>query len=335
MKAFAIDEYTGPLHEHLHETERPEPALGEHDVLVEVKAASMNQLDIKLAAGAFKSFLAYDLPLTLGHDLAGIVVATGSKVTQFRAGDRVFGRPRDGRIGTFAERIAATEDDLAHAPASISLEEAASLPLVALTSWQALVELGNVQPGQKVLIHAGAGGVGTIAIQIAKHLGATVATTVSAVNADLVRSLGADTVIDYRTEDFAEQLTGYDLVLDGVGEANLLKSLRVLRPGGKAIGIAGPPTPEFARSVGANVLVRTALAAVSAKVRKQARKLDVQYDFLWMHASGAQLAMISELVDAEAIRPIVAQVFPFEETAAAVAALVEGGRPGKIVTRRD
>lgn len=331
MKAFAIDGYTRPLQE----TEAPEPTLGEHDVLVDVKAASINQLDIKIAEGAFKTLLSYDLPLTLGHDLAGIVIATGAKATRFEKGDRVYGRPRDGRIGTFTERIAVDEKDLAHAPESINLEEAASLPLVALTSWQALVELGNVQPGQKVLIHAGAGGVGSIAIQLAKRLGATVATTVSGANADLVRSLGADIVIDYRSQDFEEQLAGYDLVLDGVGGENLEKSLRILRPGGRAIGIAGPPTPDFARNAGANVVVRTAIAALSAKVRKQARKLGVQYDFLWMRASGPQLATIAELVDAGSIRPLVGEVFPFEQTPAAVAALANGGRTGKIIARRD
>lgn len=331
MKAFAIDGYTHPLHA----SEVPEPTLGEFDVLVDVKAASVNQLDIKIAEGAFKSLLSFDFPLTLGHDLAGVVIATGSKVTRFVTGDLIYGRPRDGRIGTFAERIAVAEGDLAHAPASISLEEAASLPLVALTAWQALVELGNVQPGQKVLIHAGAGGVGSIAIQLAKHLGATVATTASAANTELVLGLGADIVIDYRSQDFEEQLAGYDLVLDGVGGENLLKSLRVLRPGGRAIGIAGPPTPEFALSIGANIVARTAITALSAKVRRRARTLDVQYDFLWMRASGEQLAKITDLVDAGSIRPLVSEVFPFEQTPAAVAALAQGGHAGKIVTRRD
>ena len=331
MQAFAINNYTEPLHL----TTVAEPTLGDHDVLVDVKAASVNQLDLKIAQGAFKSLLEYELPLTLGHDLAGVVLAVGDKVTRFTAGDRVYGRPRDGRIGTFAERIAVAAEELALAPTSIGFEEAASLPLVALTSWQALVELGNVQPGQKVLIHAGTGGVGSIAIQLAKHLGATVATTASATNADLARELGADIVIDYRSEKFAEQLSGFDLVLDGVGEANVLQSIRTLLPGGRAIGIAGPPTPEFARSIGANVLVRTALTAVSAKVRKRAKKHAVQYDFLWMRADGAALAQIAELVDAGAIRPLVAEVFPFEETPTAVDALARGGRPGKIVTRRD
>ncbi|HZA73709.1 MAG TPA: NADP-dependent oxidoreductase, partial [Propionibacteriaceae bacterium] len=239
MRAFVVTKYKEPLQE----AEVPEPVVGEHDVLVQVQAAGLNQLDEKIRLGEFKQILPYKLPLILGHDLAGTVIQVGAKVRGFSPGDEVYARPGTDRIGTFAERIAVAEPDLALKPTSISIEEAGSLPLVALTPWQALVERGNVQSGQKVLIHAGAGGVGSIAIQLAKHLGATVAITVSGSNADFVRELGADVVIDYRTQDFEQLLTGYDLVLDSLGGENLEKSLRVLRPGGKAIGISGPPDP--------------------------------------------------------------------------------------------
>ena len=203
MRAFVIDGYKGALHE----ADVPEPAVGEHDVLVRAVAAGVNQLDEKIRAGEFRQILPYRLPLTLGHDVAGTVIRVGLEGRRLRAGRRVYARPRDGRIGTFAETIAIDETDVSLAPTSISAVEAASLPLVALTAWQALVERGNVQPGQKVLIHGGSGGVGTIAIQLAKHLGAHVATTVSAENADFVRELGADEVIDYRTQDFEEVFT--------------------------------------------------------------------------------------------------------------------------------
>lgn len=331
MKAFVIDHYKDTLHE----ADVPEPELGESDVLVDVKAASTNQLDVKIINGEFKLILPYKSPLALGHDLAGTVVAVGKSATRFAVGDAVYSRPRDGRIGTFAERIAVAEDDLALAPSSVGLREAASLPLVSLTAWQALVEIGDVQPGQKVLIHAGAGGVGSIAIQLAKHLGAAVATTASGSNADFVLGLGADVVIDYRAQDFAELLHDYDLVLDSLGGENLEKSLRTLRPGGKAIGIAGPPTPEFARDAGLNAAVRLAITGMSAKIRKQAKKLGVSYDFLLMHASGAQLAQIAELVDAGTIHPQVGRVFPFEQTPDAVGALTAGGLTGKVVVSRD
>jgi NADPH:quinone reductase-like Zn-dependent oxidoreductase len=330
VRTFGIDKYGASLRA----MGRPEPVVGERDVLVEVHAASVNQLDLKIASGEFKQILRYPMPLALGHDLAGAVTEVGTKVTQFAAGDSVYARPRDGRIGTFAERIAVAEDDLALAPSTVSATEAASLPLVALTAWQALVERGGVHPGQKVLIHAGAGGVGSIAIQLARHLGASVATTASAKNADLVRSLGADTVIDYRTEDFEQHLTGYDLVLDSLAGHNLEKSLRVLRPGGKAIGISGPPTPDFARAAGVSLPVRVGVTALSAKVRRQAKRLGVAYEFLFMHASGQQLAPIAELVDAGAIRPLVGKTFDFDQTPNAMTALEHGGLVGKVVVRR-
>lgn len=240
MRAFVVTKYKEPLQE----ADVPEPTVGEHDVLVRVEAAGLNPLDEKIRAGEFKQVLPYKLPLILGNDVAGTVISVGAAVRGFRPGDEVYARPHQDRIGTFAERIAVAEDDLALKPASINMDEAGSLPLAALTAWQALVERGKVRPGQKVLIHAGAGGVGSIAIQLAAHLGAHVATTASGSNADFVRALGADTVIDYRTQDFEQLLTGYDLVLDSIGGETLAKSLRVLKPGGKAIGISGPRTPR-------------------------------------------------------------------------------------------
>lgn len=327
MRAFVVSKYKEPLHE----VDVPEPTVGDQDVLVLVTAAGLNQLDEKIRAGEFKQILPYTLPVTLGHDVAGTVIRTGSKVRDFKSGDEVYGRVRDGRIGTFAERIAVDQSDLALQPASISALEAASLPLVTLTAWQALVERGNVQPGQKVLIHAGAGGVGSVTIQLAKHLGAHVATTASASNADFVRGLGADVVIDYRTQDFEKELSGYDLVLDSLGGENLEKSLRILRPGGKAIGISGPPDPAFARAAGLNPVLRLAITALSSKIRRHARKLGVGYEFLLMHASGDQLRRITALVDDGALRPIVGKAFPFDETPQAVASMTDGRFRGKTV----
>ena len=327
MRAFVINKYKGPLQE----SDVPEPTVGERDVLVQVQAAGLNVLDAKIRAGEFKQVLPYKLPLIPGNDVAGTVIRVGSKVRAFNPGDEVYARPHQDRIGTFAERIAVDEADLALKPASITMEEAGSLPLVALTAWQALVERGNVQPGQKVLIHAGAGGVGSIAIQLAKHLGATVATTASAGNLDFVRELGADIVIDYRSQDFEQLLSGYDLVLDSLGGQNLQKSLRVLKPGGKAIGISGPPDPAFAREAGMNPLLRLAVAGLSAGVRRQAKKLGVSYEFLFMRASGDQLRHITALIDNGSLRPVVGRVFPFDQTAEALQGLEMGGIRGKAV----
>jgi NADPH:quinone reductase-like Zn-dependent oxidoreductase len=327
MRAFMFDRYKQPIHE----AEVPEPSVGDRDVLVRVRAAGVNQLDEKIRDGAFTAILPYKPPLVLGHDVAGTVIRTGSQVRGFTPGDQVFARPRDGRIGTFAERIAIDEADLALAPATIGPVEAASLPLVALTAWQALVVDGKVTPGQKVLVHAGAGGVGTIAIQLAKHLGAHVATTASGANADFVRELGADEVIDYRTQDFETALSGYDVVLDSVGGENLEKSVRILKPGGKVVGIAGPPDPAFARAAGSNTILKLAIAALSWRIRLQAKRAGVSYKFLWMHASGEQLRQIARLVDDGAIRPVIGGTFRFDQTPQALDALAQGGLRGKVV----
>lgn len=327
MRAFTIDRYNHPLRQ----VDLAEPMVGDHDVLVQVAAAGVNQLDEMIRKGEFKAILPYKTPLTLGHDVAGAVIAVGRAVRQFAPGDQVYARPRDHRIGTFAERIAIDESDAARSPVTVTETEAASLPLVALTAWQALVERGDVKRGDKVLIHAGAGGVGTIAIQLAKHLGAHVATTVSGTNADFARELGADVVIDYRTRNFEKELSGYDLVLDSLGGENLARSLRVLKPGGKAIGISGPPTPAFAETVGLNTLVRWVFAGLSRRIRRQASKLGVTYEFLFMRSSGDQLRTIADLVDEGSIRPIVGATFTFSQTPDALASLGKSGHRGKAV----
>lgn len=313
MRCFAIESYGGPLHER----EVAEPALGDGDVLVRVEAAGLNALDEKIRTGEFTQLLRYDMPLVLGNDLAGTVIGVGSAVSRFEVGDEVYARPGTHRIGTFAERIAVAEADLALRPTTISMAEAGALPLASLTAWQALVERGDLQPGQKVLVHGGAGGVGSIAIQLAKHLGATVATTVSA--------------IDYRNDDFTQIATGYDVVLDSLGGDNLLRSLGVLRQGGIAIGIAGPPDPAFARELGLNPLLKVALGLVSARVRWRARRLGVRYRFLFMHADGDQLRRIAALVDEGAIRPVIGRRFTFDQTPEALEELGTSRFRGKAV----
>jgi NADPH:quinone reductase-like Zn-dependent oxidoreductase len=327
MRAFVLSKYK----EQLQLAEVAEPTVGEGDVLVRVDAASLNQLDVKIAQGEFKQILPYALPLILGNDFAGTVIRVGAKVRGFKPGDEVYARPSQDRIGAFTERIAVAESDLALKPTSIGLEEAASLPLVALTAWQALVERGNLQPGQKVLIHAGAGGLGSIAIQLAKHLGATVAATTSGSNADFVRELGADVVVDYRTQNFEQLLEGYDLVLDSLGGENLEKSLRILRPGGRAIGLSGPPDPAFARQAGLNPALRMAITGISHGIRGKAKRLGVTYEFLFMRASGEQLREITRLVDEGSLHPVVDRVLPFDQTVEGLAALRKGGIRGKVV----
>lgn len=327
MKAFVVQSYKKPLKR----VDIAAPKVGDRDVLIQVEATSLNQLDEKIRLGEFKAFLRYRRPFVAGHDVAGTVVAVGPRVTEFATGDPVYARLGDGQIGAFAERVSARVGDVALRPRSISVEEAASLPLVALTAWQALVVIGRVKPGYKVLIHAGTGGVGSIAIQLAKHLGASVATTASAANADLARDLGADVVIDYRTESFDDVLSGYDLVLDGVGGDNLMRSLTVLKPGGTVIGLAGPPDPSFARLLGLNPLLRLAIRMLSRKVRARAAELGVGYRFLFMTADGSQLAEIARLIDQGVLRPVVGKTVRFDDLPLALSAVGKDGTAGKTV----
>lgn len=328
MKAFVVEKYKkkGPLRL----TDRPEPDVRENDVLVEVHATAVNLLDSKIRDGEFKLILPYRPPFILGHDVAGTVVRAGSKVKRFKVGDNVYARPRDHRIGTFAELIAIDEADVALKPANISMEEAASLPLVGLTAWQALVEVGKVKPGQRVFIQAGSGGVGTFAIQLAKHLGATVATTTSAKNMEMVKSLGADVVIDYKTQDFEKILSGYDLVLNSQDPDTLEKSLRVVKPGGLLISISGPPDPAFAKALGLNPFLKLVLRLLSRGVRSKARKLGINYSFLFMRADGQQLGEITRLIESGAVRPVVDKVFPFEKTGDALVYVETGRAKGKV-----
>lgn len=329
MKAFVVDKYkkNGPLRL----ADMPDPQIGANDVLVRIEATAINFLDSKVRDGEFKLFLPYRPPFILGHDLAGTVLRVGANVRQFKAGDEVYSRPRDHRAGTFAEMIAVDAADLALKPTSLSMEQAASIPLVGLTVWQALVEVGKVQPGQKVFIQAGSGGVGTFAIQLARHLGATVATTTSTANIELVKSLGADVVIDYKTQDFEQVLSGYDLVLNSQEHKTLAKSVNVLKPGGKLISISGPPDVPFAKSLRLNLILRFVMRMLSRGILKKAKSRGVDYSFLFMRAEGQQLGEIAKLIDAGAVRPVVDKVFPFAQTPDALAYVETGRAKGKVV----
>jgi alcohol dehydrogenase len=331
MKAFVVDRYAKKSS--LRACEMPEPELREDEVLVRIHAAGVNQLDSKIRNGELKLILPYRLPLILGHDVAGVVVRVGPRVRQFKPGDEVYSRPDDLRIGTFAELIAIKEDSLAMRPMSITMEEAASIPLVGLTAWQALIEKAKLKKGQKVFIQAGSGGVGTIAIQLAKHVGATIATTTSGDNVDWVKGLGADIVIDYRNEDFEEVLHDYDAVLNSQDRKTLEKSLRVLRPGGKLISISGPPDPEFGDQIRSPWFLKLAIRLLSAGFRRKANRHGASYSFLFMRASGAQLREIGALVESGEIRPVVDRVFPFESTNEAMAYVESGRAKGKVVIK--
>lgn len=330
MRAYAVVNYSP---DGLRATDAPRPILGPGDVRVDIQAASINPLDSMVRNGQFKQVLKYDLPFVLGHDLSGIVTEVGPDVTAFAVGDAVYSRPRDGRIGTFAEEIAIDAADLAHKPASLSFPEAAAVPLVALAAWQSLVEVAGVTAGQRVLIHAGAGGLGSTVIQLAKHLGAHVATTAHTRDLDTVRALGADVAIDYTAQDFTKVISGYDVVLDSLGPKSLEKSMTVLRPGGLAISVVGPPDPPFARQLG-KPLLRPVMALISREVRRRARRLGVRYAFFFMRADGARLAALTQLYDDGVLRPVLDRTFTFAQTLEAMAYVEKGKARGKVVVTR-
>ncbi|HZT98489.1 MAG TPA: NADP-dependent oxidoreductase [Ktedonobacteraceae bacterium] len=331
MKAFIIERYGSK--DGVRAGEMPAPELREDDVLVQIHAAGVNPLDAKIRDGEFKRFLPYRFPLILGNEVAGVVVRVGSRVRRFKPGDEVYARPDDDRIGAFAECIAIQEDAVAKKPKNLTMEEAASIPVVGLTAWQVLVERAKLSTGQKVLIHAGSGGVGTVAIQLAKHLGAIVATTTSTANLEWVKRLGADLVIDYRKDDFEQILHDYDVVLTSLGAETLEKSLRVLKPGGKLISISGPPDPDFAQDRGLSWILRLAMRLLSSRIRNKAKRHHVSYSFLFMRASGEQLREIGSLIESGIILPVMDRVFPFEATKEALAYVETGRAKGKVVVK--
>lgn len=307
MKAFIVDRYKSKDGVRLGDL--PEPEVRDDDVLVEVHAASLNQLDSKIRNGEFKFILPYRLPLILGNDVAGVVVRVGRNVRRFKPGDEVYARPHQDRIGTLAEFIGINEADMALKPNNLTMEEAASIPLVGLTAWQVLIERSNLKKEQKVLIHAGSGGVGTFAIQLAKHIGATVATTTSTANVDLVKSLGADVVIDYKRQDFETLLRGYDVVLNSLDNDTLEKSLKVLKSGGKLISISGPPDVAFAKDNRSNWFLQQLMRVMSFGIRQKAKRHGVSYSFVFMRANGEQLSKITSLIESGLIRPVMDRIF--------------------------
>lgn len=331
MKAFVINKYGRK--EKLQLCDAEKPAIKDTEILVEIHAAALNLLDSKIKNGEFKLLLPYKTPLVLGHDLAGVVIETGRKVTKFKAGDQVYARAADFSIGTFAEYIAIDQADAALKPKNITMEEAASIPLVGLTAWQAFFDKASLKKDQKVFIQAGSGGVGTFAVQLAKHLGLKVAATTSSRNAELVKYLGADVVVDYKTQNFENILKDYDYVLNSQDEKTLLKSITILKSGGEVVSISGPPTPRSAKELGLSWLMKFAFSIISSKVRRKAKRHNAAYSFLFMKADGAQLQEITRLIEGGIIKPIVDKVYPFEQAQQALEYVESGRAAGKVVLK--
>ncbi|SFB21302.1 NADPH:quinone reductase [Lentibacillus halodurans] len=287
MKAVVIHQYGGT--DQLVEEEVPNPVIADDQVLVELHATSVNPIDWKVREGYLQERLPFKFPIILGWDAAGVIVEVGNHVSGFSAGDRVFARPDTTEKGTYAEYAAVDENLLAIIPEKISFEEAAAAPLTGLTAWQCLVDFSDIKENDKVLIHAGSGGVGSFAIQIAKSFNAYVASTASAKNEAFLEELGVDRFIDYQKEDFEDIMDDYDIVLDTMGGDIQNKSFNVLKKGGKLVSIAQPPNEEIAASKG------------------------VKAGFLWLEPDGKQLARLGELMEKGDVKAYIGHTFQFSE----------------------
>ncbi|WP_280156595.1 NADP-dependent oxidoreductase [Piscinibacter sp. XHJ-5] len=313
--------------------EVPRPTLKADELLVRVHAASVNPIDNMIPTGIFKAVVKFELPATMGSDLAGVVTEVGSQVTRFKVGDAVFASIFDQGTGSIAEFAVVRESAAALKPANLDFVQAASIPMVGLTSWQALKERIGLRSGQKVFIPAGSGGIGTFAIQLAKVLGARVGTTTSTGNVDLVRSLGADEVVDYKKQEFEAVLRGYDAVLGTVRGDTIEKSIGILNARGRIVSLVGPLDVAFARARRLNVVLRFVFALMSRKIMRLTKKSDVDYSFLFARPDGDQLAQIGKLLETQRIRPVIDKVFPFEQAKEALEYLALGRSKGKVVVQ--
>jgi alcohol dehydrogenase len=330
MRAFVLTAYGGPECTALTDVPQASPRAGE--LLVRVHAAGLNPVDFKTRAGKLKVITNYPLPIVMGNELSGVVDAVGPGVTRFTRNDHVFARVDKSIMGAFAEFAVVHEDHAARMPVSLDFPSAAAVPLAALTALQALRDELRLSAGQRVFIPGGAGGVGTFAIQIAKHLGAHVATTASPRGEALVKRLGADVVIDYSRERFEDKLSGYDCAFDLLGGDTLARLWPVLKPGGRVVSIAGMPEPVTARKdLGRGSWLAALFWVVSLKTRLRAARHGLSYRYLFMHPSGADLAYLASLIDAKQLEVVVDRVFPFAQAKEAMAYLETGHAKGKVV----
>ena len=329
MKAFVFKRYGRSARPEF--AELPPPTVGPDEILVKVHAVGLNPIDNMIPQGTFKPLLKLDLPAVLGSDLAGVVVEVGSRVTRFRPGDAVYASLFDLGRGALAQWTVVPEHAAALKPASLDFVQAASIPMVALTAWQAFTEQAPLAPGQRVFIPAGSGGIGSFAIQLAKHLGALVATSTSTANAEWVGQLGAEVVVDYRRQAFDAVLQGYDLVLGTLRGDAIERSLSILQPGGRVLSLVGPPDAAFARARNMNVIMTALFGLMSWKIHRLARRRGVTYGMMFVRPDGAQLTRIAALLDEGKLRPVIDKVFPFEQVGEVLAYLATGRAKGKVV----
>jgi len=331
MRAFLLGGY-GAISDNVRLGEIPGPVAGPGEILIGIHAASLNPIDFKLVNGALKRISKYQLPRPFGFDASGIVLAVGAGASQFKPGDAVYARASRDTIGSFAEQIALAGKFVALKPTGISHAEAAALPLVGLTTLQGF-ERAGARAGQRILIHAGSGGVGTFAVQYARHLGLHVTSTTSSKNADFVKSLGADRVIAYDRENYLELGGDYDIVYDTLGGAFTIDAFKVVKRGGTVISLSGPPDRDFARRESAGWLVRIAVWLMGRKVYAAAERAGAAHCWFLTESNGAQLREIAALVDRGAIKPVIDREFAFEQLPEALTYLEAGRARGKVVLK--
>ena len=332
MKSLMITKY-GDINSSLEEQEIAKPALEENQILIKAYSSSFNPIDFKIVRGDFKAMGKVTFPIGTGRDVSGIIEEIGKNIKKFKKGDKVYSRVNESHVGTMAEYVVSNVNDTALIPSNLSFDESASIPLVGLTTYQALEDIAKLSKGEKILIHAGSGGIGTFAIQLAKHLGAHVTTTTSTKNISFVRDLGADKVIDYTSENYLDEGAVFDVVYDTLGGNYTLDSFKVLKDGGRVVSIKGTVDNITAQQLGLNKFVQMILAFQGRKVFKTASKMNAMYRFLLMSPNGDQLKKIAKMYESGAIKPIIDKTYNFAEAIQALEYLSKGHARGKVIVK--
>lgn len=323
MRALQIVNY-GEIKDSLTINEVNKPSIQTNDVLIEVKAAAINPIDKHIILGDLQGLLPIALPSGLAYDVSGIVVKKGEGINNFKIGDLVYSRVPQDQMGTLAEYVAVTHEAVSHKPVNTTFEEAASIPLAGLTAMQTL-EYAGIKENDKVLIHAGSGGVGTLAIQYAKAKGAYVYTTTSTTNVNWVKALGADRVIDYKTEDYKTVVKDVDIVFDTLGQHYTLEAFEQIKHGGKVVSVKGALDEETANLFGIPNYT------LPKELTQQINAKQATYKYIFMHPNGAHLNELKTMIESKLIKPIIDKVYPFEQSIDAFTHLASGRAKGKIV----
>ena len=332
MKSLMITKY-GDINSSLEEQEIAKPVLEENQILIKAYSSSFNPIDFKIVRGDFKAMGKVTFPIGTGRDVSGIIEEIGKNIKKFKKGDKVYSRVNESHVGTIAEYVVSNVKDIALIPSNLSFDESASIPLVGLTSYQALEDIAKLSKGEKILIHAGSGGIGTFAIQLAKHLGAHVTTTTSTKNISFVKGLGADKVIDYTSENYLDLGAVFDVVFDTLGGEHTLNSFKVIKNEGRVISISGAIDGATAEQFGLNKFIRMILAFQARKVTRAASKKNAMYRFLFMSPDGEQLKKIAKLYESGEIKPIIDKTYNFSEAIQALEYLSKGHARGKVIVK--